>query len=53
MRAGAIVSEETREFIKANHSNVDVLHIPGAGHSIQREKYNEVLQGILNFIHSL
>jgi len=51
--AGAIVSEETREFIKTNHPNVDVLHIPGAGHSIQREKYAEVLQGILSFIHAL
>jgi pimeloyl-ACP methyl ester carboxylesterase len=51
--AGAIVSEETRTLIKTRHPNVKILHIPGAGHSIQREKYSEVLQGILNFIRSL
>lgn len=51
--AGAIVSEETREYIQTNHTNVKVLHIPGAGHSIQREKYDEVLQGIISFIKPL
>jgi pimeloyl-ACP methyl ester carboxylesterase len=51
--AGAIVTEETAQYVKSNHPNVDVLHIPGAGHSIQREKYPETLQAIEEFIKKI
>lgn len=49
--AGAIVSLETTAYIRANHPQVGVKHIPGAGHSIQREKYTETLEEITNFLN--
>jgi pimeloyl-ACP methyl ester carboxylesterase len=51
--AGAIVTAETAEYARSLDTNIEVLHIPGAGHSIHREKYPEVLQGIKNFLKSL
>ncbi len=50
---GAIVTEETTKYVQSNHPNVKVLHIPGVGHSIHREKYDQVLQGIRTFLKGL
>ena len=46
---GAIVPKKVAAEIEAKHSNVSILNIPGAGHSIQREKYTEVLSAIRTF----
>lgn len=53
VEAGAIVTKEIAKYVRANHANVDVLHIPGAGHSIQREKYTETRQAIEKFIETI
>jgi pimeloyl-ACP methyl ester carboxylesterase len=50
---GAIVTKETAKYVKGNHPNVDVVHIPGAGHSIQREKYVETVQAIEKFLKKI
>lgn len=51
--AGAIVSEATSGYIRSNHPDVEILYIPGAGHSIQREKYAETLRGIEVFLSKI
>ena len=53
VNAGAIVSMETADYARSLNPKLEVLHIPGAGHSIQREKYSEVLQGLSRFLDSL
>jgi len=50
---GAIVTKETAQYVRENHPNVDVVYIPGAGHSIQREKYTETVQAIENFLKKI
>jgi pimeloyl-ACP methyl ester carboxylesterase len=50
---GAIVTKETAEYVRDNHPNMDVLHIPDAGHSIQREKYTETRQAIEEFLKKI
>jgi len=47
---GAIVTKETAQYVQDHHPLVEVEHIPGAGHSIQREKYVETVQAIEKFI---
>ncbi|MCD6356073.1 MAG: alpha/beta hydrolase, partial [Anaerolineaceae bacterium] len=42
---GAIVTPEISANIQHLYPNVELLHIPGAGHSIQREKLRETLYG--------
>lgn len=51
--AGAIVSKEIVEFITLNHPNVKIVHITGAGHSIHREKYQELLITTENFLNEI
>ena len=46
---GAIVTPAISARIQKAHSNVSVRHIPGAGHSIQREKYAQTLTVIKTF----
>jgi pimeloyl-ACP methyl ester carboxylesterase len=50
---GAIVTEETAQYVRDNYPNVDVAYIPGAGHSIQREKYFETVQAIEQFLKKI
>lgn len=48
--AGAIVTMETIRYLKSNYPFVETWYVPGAGHSIQREKYPETLRAIEMFI---
>jgi pimeloyl-ACP methyl ester carboxylesterase len=50
---GAIVSKETVDFVCKTNPNFRSLYIPGAGHSIHREKYSEVLKGIEDFLTAI
>jgi pimeloyl-ACP methyl ester carboxylesterase len=47
---GAIVTRETANWIVKNHKKVQELHITGVGHSIQREKYKELMVSMLAFL---
>jgi N-formylmaleamate deformylase len=53
VESGAIVSKETVDFVCKTNPNFRSLYIPGAGHSIHREKYSEVLKGIENFLKTI
>jgi N-formylmaleamate deformylase len=47
---GAIVSKEIAAFVKRTNPLIRSIYIPGAGHSIHREKYSEVIAAIEGFI---
>ena len=49
-KLGAIVSRETAKLILEKHKSVEELHITGVGHSIHREKYDETMAGIKDFL---
>ncbi len=46
----AIVSKETADFARSVNANIHVVFISGAGHSIHKEKYAEVLEAIEKFL---
>ena len=47
---GAILFQDTAEWITKTYKNVKELNIKGVGHSIHREKYKEVMAGLLEFL---
>lgn len=48
--AGAIVTPEVAQEVAAMNANVKVAHISGAGHSIQREQFEQYMQAVTEFL---
>jgi pimeloyl-ACP methyl ester carboxylesterase len=47
---GAIISQDTSNWIRENHPDVETLHVPNVGHSAHRENYPLVFEEINKFL---
>jgi N-formylmaleamate deformylase len=47
---GAIVGPETVEYVTGKNDNIQVVHIPGAGHNIRREQFNAYIAAVIAFL---
>jgi len=50
--AGAIVTPETAQIVMQLNANIELAHIPGAGHNIRREKHQAFMAAVLTFLDS-
>jgi hypothetical protein len=50
---GAIVSKEVADYAYSVNANIRPVFIRGAGHSIHKEKYTEVLSSIETFLSEI
>jgi pimeloyl-ACP methyl ester carboxylesterase len=50
---GAIVSAETAHSVTAQNDKIQSVHIPGAGHNIRREQFDQFLVAVTSFLQAV